>query len=103
MDEKTKENAIKKMENMDQVVAYPDELLDLEIIDEYYKGLNVKDDHYENEILLSKFARYLEIEELRTKVDPKSWKEFAYPTIVNAFYHGGINTVIVTTGILQGV
>ena len=34
----TRENAVKKMQKMDQVVAYPDELLDQKIVDEYYKG-----------------------------------------------------------------
>ena len=39
MDKETKENAIKKMEKMDQVIAYPDELLNKDEIDEYYKGM----------------------------------------------------------------
>ena len=38
MDDETKDNAVKKMRKMDKVVAYPDELLDTKIIDEYYKG-----------------------------------------------------------------
>ena len=38
MDKETRENAVKKMQKMDQVVAYPDELLDQKIVDEYYKG-----------------------------------------------------------------
>ena len=38
MDKETKENAIKKMEKMDQVIAYPDELLNKDELDEYYKG-----------------------------------------------------------------
>ena len=38
MDKETKENAIKKMEKMDQVIAYPDELLNRDELDEYYKG-----------------------------------------------------------------
>ena len=68
-----------------------------------YLGLILQDEYYENEIVLSKFARYLEIKELRTQVDPKSWQEFQYITVVNAFYHSQINTAIVTAGILQGV
>ena len=52
---------------------------------------------------MSKFANYLAIKQLRTKVDPKSWKEFTYATIVNAFYHSEINAAVVTAGILQGV
>ena len=39
MDKETKENAVKKMQKMDQVVAYPDELLDQQIVDEYYEGI----------------------------------------------------------------
>ena len=39
MDKETKDNAIKKMEKMDQVIAYPDELLKKDEIDEYYKSM----------------------------------------------------------------
>ena len=38
MDDETKKNAVKKMKKMDQVVAYPDELLDDEVVDGFYKG-----------------------------------------------------------------
>ena len=69
----------------------------------FYLGLIIQDEHYENEIILSKFVRYLEIKQLRTKVDPKSWKEFTYATVVNAFYYSQINAAVVTAGILQGV
>ena len=65
--------------------------------------MNLDGEHYENEIALTKFARYLEIKQLREKVDPKSWKEFTYATIVNAFYYSEINAIILTAGILQGV
>ena len=63
----------------------------------------MRDDYYENEIELSRFARYNEFKELRAKVDPKSWKEFGYVTVVNAFYYSQINTIILTAGILQGI
>lgn len=39
MDKETRENAVKKMQKMDQVVAYPDELLDKKTVDSYYKGI----------------------------------------------------------------
>ena len=38
MDKDTRESAVKKMQKMDQVVAYPDELLDKQVVDDYYKG-----------------------------------------------------------------
>ena len=39
MDDETKSEAKKKMEKMDQFIAYPDELLDQETIDEFHKGM----------------------------------------------------------------
>ena len=38
MDQETKTKAIEKLRVMGQFIAYPDELLDREIMDNYYKG-----------------------------------------------------------------
>ena len=38
MDEKTRVNAIEKLREMGQFIAFPDELLNRSIMDEYYKG-----------------------------------------------------------------
>ena len=69
----------------------------------FYLGLNLNGENYDNELELTKFARYREMKQLREKVDPKSWKEFTYATIVNAFYYSEINAIILTAGILQGI
>ena len=68
-----------------------------------YLGLNLNGENYDNELELTKFARYREMKQLREKVDPKSWEEFTYATIVNAFYYSEINAIILTAGILQGI
>ena len=39
MDKDTRESAVKKMQKMDQVVAYPDELVNKQVVDDYYKGI----------------------------------------------------------------
>ena len=39
MDDETKSEAKKKMEKMDQFIAYPDELFERETIDEFHKGM----------------------------------------------------------------
>ena len=40
MDQETKSNALEKLRAMGQFIAYPDELLDRSIMDDYYKGMN---------------------------------------------------------------
>ena len=38
MDEETRVNAIEKLQEMGQFIAFPDELLNRSLMDEYYKG-----------------------------------------------------------------
>ena len=61
------------------------------------------EDYYENGIRVAKFQRHFQFKRLREKIDPKAWIEFEHVTVVNAFYHPNINTIVMTAGILQGI
>ena len=49
MDDKTKEKAQLKLTKMRQFIAYPDEILDRDLVDNFHNGAEVKaDDHVGN-------------------------------------------------------
>ena len=51
MDGPTKEKARKKLEKMDQFIAYQDEFLDKDLIDGLYDGLEVKEGDFLGNVL----------------------------------------------------
>ncbi len=58
MDEETKKAAFTKLEEMLQGVAYPDEIVDQEAMDELHKGLELKEgDFYGSSIAITKYVR----------------------------------------------
>ena len=42
MDHQTRENAILKLDAMQQSIAYPDELFDKTTVDQFFKGISLK-------------------------------------------------------------
>lgn len=103
MDEDTKARAEKKLEKMDQFIAYSDEFLDKEKVDGLHRGIEIADDEYlENTLRLIRFWRKFYYNELRDKVDPTLWTEHGLVTVVNAFYNPGQNNFEFPAGILQG-
>ena len=49
MDDYTKDSALDKLDKMLQMVAYPDEIVDLDAMKEYYQGLTItKEDFFAN-------------------------------------------------------
>ncbi len=58
MDPATKDRAREKKEKMGEYIAYPDEILDREVIDGFFKDLDVKEgDLYGNTVRVSKWRR----------------------------------------------
>ena len=102
MDDVTKEKAKKKMKEMDQFIAYPDELLDAKELDGLHEGLDLTEDYFQNYLNLNKFWRKRTYNQLREKFDPKHWTEHQYVALVNAFYNPDINSMEFPAGILQG-
>ena len=101
MDDETKVEALKKLDKMDQYIAYPNEVLDQTTIDEYYKELVVTNDFFENELNQNKFSDKKSILRLREKYDPKHWTNHDDVAVVNAFYSSGTNSIKFPAGILQ--
>merc|ERR1719245_1103653 len=105
MDDKTRERAKEKLNKMDQFIAYPDELLNQMIIDEYYAPLeSLSADYFmQNNLNINKFDTARVLKQLRDKIDPKHWTEHQIVSLVNAFYNPDINSMEFPAGILQGV
>ena len=104
MDEKTKARAIQKLSQMDQMIAYGDELIDKATVDEIHKSLNLSvNDFLENTLMLNKFWKNFKFNQLNEKVDHRSWLEHGDVTVVNAFYNAESNSIKFPAAFLQGV
>jgi len=103
MDEETKVEARKKLKNMRQFLAFPDEFLDQEKVDGIYSPIGMEEDAYlKNVLKLSKFFTKYYALQLREPVDPDDWREHRYVAVVNAFYNPSLNNFEFPAGILQG-
>lgn len=102
MDLQTKEIAKKKVKKMGQFIAYHDEFLQKKTMDNFYKGIRIADDEYfENNFRLKKFWILFYRNQLRAKVNPKSWISRDLVTIVNGFHDQQLNNFYLSAGILQ--
>ena len=69
MDPVTKAKALSKMEKITPNIAYPKEILDDKMIDEFYSGLEIKNDSYLlNSLRQKKFWKLKNAEEFRKKI-----------------------------------
>lgn len=87
MDKTTKRVALAKADKMVSHVGYPDELLDVQKIIEYYKRVNVDADKYFQSMLSMKvFEADLEYKKLRMAVSKTDWESHSKIAEVNAAY-----------------
>jgi len=103
MDAETKVEAKKKLEKMDQYIAYPDEMINKEKVDGLHDGLKANGSYYDNILERDKFWSAFEYKRLRQKIDPKEWIDHQSVALVNAFYNPSTNSMEFPAGILQGV
>ena len=104
MDEETRARALKKADLITPHIAYSKEILDDELLDEYYKGFVLNGTSYLANILQLKkriFAYY--VTEFRKPIDKQSWKTHGGAAIANAFYSAEENSMVFPAGILDGV
>ena len=103
MDPVTKAKALSKLEKITPNIAYPKEILDDKMINEFYSGLEIKNDSYLlNSLRQKKFRMLKNAEEFRKKIDKKDWKTHGRAAIVNAFYYDFKNSKEILAGILGG-
>ncbi|KAJ1345890.1 hypothetical protein KIN20_000519 [Parelaphostrongylus tenuis] len=93
MDESTKVTAIDKARHILRQIGYPDFILDDEKLDDYYKGLRVKEwDSYSQ--MVDKVARWNNEFQFKRLMKPVDRNEFDFnPAIVNAYYSFMSNSI----------
>ena len=104
MDQLTKSRALKKLEAMKNIIAYPDELTNEDKVTEHHSGLVIKEgDFYGNSLRIATWNRLFKHSRLRENVDKTDWRDNSLVPVVNAFYAKEKNAMIFPAGILQGV
>ncbi|KAF5280980.1 hypothetical protein FQR65_LT14904 [Abscondita terminalis] len=103
MDDVTKKNALQKAAAMTSHIAYPDELLSDEKLEEFYAKLDFTSSHYLRTILnLTLFGTEFSFRRLNQPVNKTDWISHGRPSVVNAFYSSIENSIQFPAGILQG-
>jgi len=103
MDEVTRARALKKADQITPHIAYPKEILDNKLIEEFYDGLVLpKDSYVGNNLHLTKWISAYYAKEFRKPIDKQSWKTHGGAAIVNAFYNSAENSINFPAGILEG-
>ena len=104
MDEMTREKAHIKADKMTHHMGYAAEILDDNLINEFYKGLDLKNDSYlKNYLRLRNFIKLYYAKEYRKKIDKADWRTHGGAAMVNAFYDPDENSIQFPAGILGGV
>lgn len=94
LDEKSRAAAIVKVHNMHFNVAFPQELVDNEKLENYYRGLELQPDSLlQNIIQIHKFFHRRSINKLRLPVNKTDWETHSITTSVNAFYSFAENSI----------
>ena len=108
MDSETKKEAVKKLANMKQFMAYPKELLEKDKVDGFYKELKIDDGKYfENAHKIARHLRKHSDLKLREVVVAEEmlhgeWGGWSV-ALVNAYYDPFSNSIKFPAGYLQGM
>ncbi|GAB6023696.1 NEDD8 protease Nep2 [Chamberlinius hualienensis] len=104
MDDETKSRAIKKGLEMDDMIAYPLELLNDTALEEFYNDVEILENQFFYSTLAIKKVwtdyRYNKLRETHIRND---WRESGSVAVVNAYYSPSQNLIMFPAGILQGI
>ena len=94
MDEKTRQEAIKKAKVLTAHVGYPNELADNNKLEEYYQNLEIEPDNLLlNTLRLTVFNADHSFSKLREPVNKTDWETHSKPAVVNAYYSSLENSI----------
>ncbi|KAL7037420.1 hypothetical protein ACKWTF_009205 [Chironomus riparius] len=103
MDEQTKEEALKKLHAMNSNIAYPDELFDDKLIDNFYHDLKLNETNFlQSAIQIDKHNKNYLFKRFHQAAKRNDWIDQASTIYVNANYHGKSNSIQIIAAILQG-
>lgn len=102
MDDESRAAAIVKANRMLMHIAYADELVDTNKLEEFYHGLElVPDSLIHSLVQLHKFYDQRAIRKLRRTVNKVDWETHSKATQVNAFYSPTENSIQLPASVLQ--
>lgn len=88
MDDISKEKALRKSIFMKKIIAYPNEILNELVIDDYTKSLKFEtNQHLENVLRLNRFHFDYSLTGLFENTDLRLWTVLSDSTITNAYYY----------------
>ena len=94
MDAATKARAHVKADKITPHMAYPKEILDDGLINEFYEGLELNTGSYlKNYYTLKKFINLYYAKEYRKKIVKDDWRTHGGAAVVNAFYNPSENSI----------
>lgn len=103
MDRDTKSEALKKLRSMYSNVAYPNELLDDSVIENYYTGLKLNESNYlQSAINIDNHGKEFVCSRFHQPVNRTDWIDHASSIYVNANYNGKTNSIQIIAAMLQG-
>ncbi|XP_062124827.1 neprilysin-2-like [Drosophila sulfurigaster albostrigata] len=102
MDDKTRHEAKKKLNNMEAHIGYPDEILDDKELVKYYEKLNINPDNFfESRLAINMFETDIIFNLLRLPVNKTDWIFHSRASEVNAYYSSMENSILIPAGIMQ--
>lgn len=103
MDEKTKKEALNKLNTMHANIAFPPELFSDSLIDNYYRNLKLNETNYlQSAIELDTHGKSFVCSRFNEPVNRTDWIEHASSIYVNANYDGKTNSIQIIAAMLQG-
>ncbi|XP_045472606.1 neprilysin-2-like [Harmonia axyridis] len=103
MDESTKNQALIKAANIRAQIAYANEMLGDNTLNEMYSDIFVNERAFLTSFLnINRHEWNRLLNKLLSPVKKNDWTEAAAPIVVNAYYHRLENTIILPAAILQG-
>lgn len=94
MDPLTKKEALKKLDAMGSIIAYPNELLDDEIVEDFFKDLKLSESIFlESAIQIDLHSKKFLCRRFHEPVSRIDWIDHASTIYVNANYQGKSNSI----------
>ncbi|XP_033212286.1 neprilysin-2-like [Belonocnema kinseyi] len=104
MDEKTKRNALVKLESINNLIGYPDELFDNKKLDEFYMKLEITPDDYLQAVLnMTIFLKDKLSNQLRYPVKRLDWTSHSAIAFGNTVYKKEENSISIYAGRQQDI
>ena len=104
MDDKTRARAHAKADKMMSFIAYKEEILDDDLINQFYEGLDITSTSFmKNYLNLRRFIGHYYAKEFRKKIDKLDWRTHGGAAMVNAFYDYDENSIQFPAAVLGGV